>query len=187
VARVRAGAERARDFRADADRRLAAAHTLLDEARAAAADAREAHGTALEKIAGAAVAAPPVVAGDLAAELDRVAALANGGGAWLEADAALGRWTARATALRDDARRAAAANRAPIGERNELRGLLGAYQAKAQRLRLLERPALAQLFERAHRALHTAPTDLGQATLLVREYQRAVSGAPAAREPEGSR
>ena len=186
VAALRADAERVRDFRADAGRRMTAARGLLDEVRAAADDARAAHRAALEKIAGVEAPTPTVAPHELAAALRQVEALTRADGAWRAASDALERWTARARALRDDAVRAAAASRAPIRERDELRGLLTAYQAKAQRLRMLEDPLVARLFERAHGALHAAPTDVRAARLLIGEYQRAVSGARAPHEPEVS-
>jgi hypothetical protein len=177
VAEVRRGVERLRDFRADADGRLDDARALLAEADRADADARDAHRVVLVKIAGADVPAPGPQPADLAAGLDRAAQLARSG-AWREAGDALERWRARATAARDEALRVAAANRAPIALRDELRGRLGAYQAKAQRLRLLEDPDLEALYARAHRVLHTAPTDLDEAADLVRRYQQGLSAGP---------
>jgi chromosome segregation ATPase len=175
VARVRAEAERVRDFRTGCERRLDEARVLLEEAHRAADDAEAAHGAARAKISGAELPSPVAPPAGLAAELDDAAALARAE-AWGEAAAALQRWTARATAARDEALRIAAANRAPIAERDELRGRLGAYQAKAGRLRLLEDTGLAALHARAHRVLHTAPTDLGEAADLVRRYQEGLSG-----------
>jgi hypothetical protein len=174
VADVRAGVERLRDFRADAEGRFDAARGLLGEARRAEEDAREAHRAAVAKIAAVQVPSPMALPADLAGELDHAVTLARSG-EWHEAGAALERWQVRATGARDEARRVAAANRAPIALRDELRGRLGAYQAKAQRLRLLEDPALAALHARAHRILHTAPTDLDEAADLVRRYQEDLS------------
>jgi hypothetical protein len=72
--------------------------------------------------------------------------------------------------------------RAPIHARNQFRALLDAYQAKAKGLGLVEDPELAAGFVRAQAALYTAPTDLAIAAQLVRGYQQAVSGLPAAEE-----
>jgi hypothetical protein len=175
VARVRGEVERMRDFRTGSERLLDEARALLEEARLAARDAEEAHGTALAKISGAELPTPVAPPAELAGELEDAVTLA-GAGAWQEAAAALAGWTARATHARDDARRIAAANRAPVEQRDELRGRLGAYQAKARRLRLLEDPGLEALHARAHRLLHTAPTDLREAADLVRRYQEGLSG-----------
>ncbi len=91
---------------------------------------------------------------------------------------ALDRWTADTTALLDAATRALEANRAPIAARNQFRALLEAYQVKAGRLGVVEDPRLAEIFERAHRALYTAPTDLALAAQLVRSYQQALGSPP---------
>jgi chromosome segregation ATPase len=177
VAAVRGRVERLRDFRADAEGRLDEARALLAEARHAGEDAREAHRAALVKIAAADVPSPVALPADLATELDDVVTLARST-EWHDAGEALERWRARTARARDEARRVAAANRAPIALRDELRGRLGAYQAKAQRLRLLEDAPLAALHARAHRILHTAPTDLAEAADLVRRYQEGLSNGP---------
>jgi chromosome segregation ATPase len=177
VAAVRADAERLRDFRADADARIDDARALLAEARRAQADAREAHDAALAKIAAAEVPRVAALPSGLADDLDRAIELARAG-SWREADAALERLRRGAAEARDAALRVAAANRAPLAQRDELRRRLGAYQAKAQRLRMLEDPMVDALHARAHRVLHTAPTDLAEAAELVRRYQERVSKGP---------
>jgi hypothetical protein len=77
----------------------------------------------------------------------------------------------------EDALRTHLANRAPIEARDQFRALLEAYQVKAKRLGLLEDPRLADIFDRAHDALYTAPTDLALAARLVRSYQESLSGS----------
>jgi hypothetical protein len=182
VASVRADAERLRDFRADADRRLDQAATLLAEAHRADEEAREAHRVALAKIAAAELPEPAALPAGLAGGLDAAVTLARSG-AWREADEALERWTRDAARARDAARRAAEANHAPLALRDELRGRLGAYQAKARALRLLEEPELAALHERARRVLHTAPTDLTEAARLVSSYRQRLSERPESEVP----
>ncbi len=59
-------------------------------------------------------------------------------------------------------------------ERNQLRGLLKAYQGKARSLRALEDDAIVALFEGARHELYTAPTDLGVASELISRYQEAL-------------
>ncbi|HEY7621564.1 MAG TPA: hypothetical protein VH834_17425 [Solirubrobacteraceae bacterium] len=175
VAAVRDRVERLRDLRADTEPRLEQARELLTEARRAVDDAREAHAAAVEKIAEPAVPAPAAIPPDLADELDEAVELVRSG-AWQAGGAAVERWHARATSIREEARRIEAANRAPIAQRDELRRRLGAFQAKAQHLRLLEDPGLAALHAQAQRVLHTAPTDLSEAAELVRRYQEGLSG-----------
>ena len=99
----------------------------------------------------------------LAAELDIV-----------EAEAAA------ATQRYRDAQRAAAAL---VGRRDELRGLLDAYQAKAARLGAAEDTELTKLYEQAHDPLWTAPCDLAAAAAAVTRYQRAILGLGGRGEP----
>ena len=69
----------------------------------------------------------------------------------------------------------AAAHQALLDERDELRGRLDAYTAKAGRLGRLEDTELAALRRRAHEALHTAPTDLVMPSDLVRRLPGSAS------------
>ena len=57
---------------------------------------------------------------------------------------------------------------------DELRGLLGAYKAKAARLGAAEDPGLAERYDQARDLLWTAPCDLAAAAA-------AVAGLPASR------
>jgi hypothetical protein len=174
VAAVRARVEGLRDFRADSEARLERARHLLAAVRRADSEARAAHAAALEKIAGPGVPVPMPLPADLAGELDDAAGLARSG-AWAEADDAVSRWHARATAVHDAARQVEAANLAPIAVRDELRRRLDAYRSKASRLRLLEDRELAAVYARAQRVLYAAPTDLGEAADLLRLYQVGLS------------
>jgi hypothetical protein len=63
---------------------------------------------------------------------------------------------------------------AAIDKRDELRGLLRAYKAKAARLGAAEDPDLAAKHEQAHGLLWTAPCDLAAAEAAVAAYQRAI-------------
>src|SRR2546430_15715889 len=99
---------------------------------------------------------------------------------------ASGRWTrlgseldlldrelATATAGFKEAERAMVA---AMAKRDELRGLLGAYKAKAARLGAVEDPGLAERYDRARDLLWTAPCDLAAAEAAVAGYQQAVLG-----------
>ena len=61
-----------------------------------------------------------------------------------------------------------------MGKRDELRGLLRAYKAKAARLGAAEDPGLAASYDQAHGMLWTAPCDLAAAEAAVAAYQRAI-------------
>jgi hypothetical protein len=104
--------------------------------------------------------------------------------AGLDALAARGQWSRLAAELeRCEADLAAAGARtaelrqaagAALGKRDELRGLLRAYKAKAARLGAAEDADLADRHERAYRLLWTAPCDLAAAEAAVADYQRAI-------------
>jgi hypothetical protein len=168
-------------LRGDILRRLARARALSAELQEVAREGRVAHEEVIVKIAAPASLEPLEIGDDVDAQLERIAELA-GRAAWREARDALERWTAGVTALLDRARGIVTANRAPIESRNQLRALLEAYQIKARRLGLIEDPRLADIFERAHEGLYTAPTDLAQTGELVRSYQAALTGKPPNRE-----
>ena len=75
---------------------------------------------------------------------------------------------------------------APLQEREDLRGLLGAYHDRAASKGLAEDAALEDRYRPAHEALWSAPCDLTIARSLVAEYQHAVRvavGADTVPEP----
>ncbi|MFC5003860.1 hypothetical protein ACFPIJ_39305 [Dactylosporangium cerinum] len=81
--------------------------------------------------------------------------------------------TAAVTAAED---RVAAAT-GLLDRREELRGRLEAYRAKAVRLDRVEEPALTERYRAARDLLWAAPCDLRAATRAVFAYQQALSGA----------
>jgi len=174
--RVGAAAARVNELvrlRDDAERRIAEVKTAAATARAACEDAAAAWQRAADKIAAAALPAEPPGFADLSARL-----------ADLDALLAAGRWTrlaseldlierelAEATTKFRDAERTLVG---VISRRDELRGLLGAYQAKAARLGAVEDPVLTERYDRARGLLWTAPCDLAAAADAVTGYQQAV-------------
>jgi hypothetical protein len=176
--RVTAVATRADELvrlRVDAHQRIAEVTAAAATARSAREDAVTAWQEAAAKIVAAALPSPPA---DLADQSARLAGL----GALL----ASGRWTrlgseldlldrelATVTASFREAERAAAA---ALARRDELRGLLGAYKAKAARLGAAEDASLAERYNRARDLLWTAPCDLTAAEAAVAGYQQAVLG-----------
>jgi hypothetical protein len=170
----RADAERtsAAELREALTQRLADAHTLADRLAAAARAAAAAE----ESVAGRFADTDIAVAGgpDLRPDLAAIDALAAAGH-WALISPRLGDWNRRArerlAALAD----VAARNSGMLAARNELRGRLDAYQAKAGRRGLAEDPALAPLAERARATLYHAPCDLDAARAAVNAYQDAVA------------
>jgi hypothetical protein len=165
------------ELRDGVDERLARGRELLGAVERAGEEALDARAETLAKILEPDVSEPPAVA-ELATGLARVERLTQAR-RWREAYDELVRWTRGAEAALDRSRAVAAANRAPVEARNQLRGRLDAYHAKARSLRLIEAPGVAELHEQAQRVLFEAPTDLARADELVARYQRALSARPA--------
>jgi len=111
---------------------------------------------------------------DLRPDLAAIEALAAAGH-WALISPRLADWSRRArerlAALRD----ATAANDALLATRNELRGRLDAYRAKALRRGLGESPELSPLADAARTLLYTAPCDLDAARTAVNAYQDALT------------
>src|ERR1700733_1801996 len=156
--------------RSQARRRIDGLTAAVTAARAARADAVTAWHRAAQRIAGL----PPLPPGVAEPPLDSLAALA-----------AAGRWPALATELdRCDGALAAAVKQTEecersaatgLANRDELRGLLGAYKAKAARLGVAEDADLVAGYDQARDLLWTAPCDLTAAATAVAGYQRAIN------------
>jgi hypothetical protein len=172
--RVAAVAARSADLarlRDGARQRVAAVITAAAAAHAAREDAAAACARAAAKIT--AVPAVPADRTDLSA---RIAAL--------DSLLAAGRWTRLSSeldllerelasvtsAFRDTEQTAAGL----LSRRDELRGLLEAYKAKAARLGAAEDPGLTVRYDQARELLWTAPCDLNAAADAVNRFQQAV-------------
>jgi hypothetical protein len=106
------------------------------------------------------------------ARLDALAAE----GRWRDAAAGLEHWRAAAEGWVATARQVVAANRAPVEARDQLRGLLDAYRAKAAARGRIEDTTLAAAHRAADDAVRARPCDLTVAAALVRAYGDAVNG-----------
>jgi len=159
-------------LRDGAGRRIAALTAAISAASAASQDAAAAQERAAARIAGAVPQPLP----DLARLAGALTALSDlqAAGRWtrlaVDLDAAE-KDTAAATQLCRDAERAAAAQ---LDRRDELRGLLDAYKAKAAGLGAAENADLEAAYGRARDMLWTAPCDLAAAAAAVTGYQQAV-------------
>jgi hypothetical protein len=158
---------------------LEQADRMLSAMRADIAGARAARGEAEAKIAGVAgLVDPPDDARveDLASQLTNLRTTND--------PAALARldgWLARAEDLVTQVATATRTNRAPLERRDEQRGLLSGYQAKAAASGLLEDDRVTALIRAAEQELYRAPTDLERAAQLVQELGRALRAARGAR------
>jgi hypothetical protein len=169
-------------LRADTQRRISAAAAAVAAAAAAWEDAEAARDRASVKIAAADL--PPPLAE--AAGLDmRLAALdkLKAAGRWARLAAELDAIEAEAAAAVQRYRDAERSAAALLGRRDELRGLLGAYQAKAARLGAAEDTELTARYQRARDLLWTAPCDLAAAAAAVTHYQQAILALNERRQP----
>jgi hypothetical protein len=144
---------------------------LIEAAEHEAADARD---MILAKIESPALPDVPALSDSLR---DRLAALGGlrGEGRWMElATRASELEQAAATAL-EQTREVTGLITGLLDRRDELRGRLDAYRAKAGRLGLAEDIALTELHQRAHDLLWTSPCDLRRATVTLADYQRAIA------------
>jgi hypothetical protein len=148
---------------------IGALPTAVAAARADRQDAMAARQEALTRIS-ALPPLPPDIAEPPVASLTALAS----GGQWSRLAGELDRCRselATAAAHTDDLRQSAAG---AIDKRNELRGLVRAYKAKAARLGAAEDASLAARYEHAYGVLWTAPCDLAAAEAAVLAYQRAI-------------
>lgn len=159
--------------------RLAATGEVLAATGGLAGQLRTARAEASEKIAG--IAAGTADADGLQARvthlranLDDVTALARAD--WQEAHRLLGELDQQADALQAETAAALRAVREPMARRDELRGRLDAYHAKALAIGLAEDAALDQRYARAKDLVYTAPCDLVAAEAAVRAYSTGLSG-----------
>ncbi len=162
-------------LRDDARQRIAGVTAAAATAHAAREDAVAAWRQAAAKIAAGALPPEPAALADLSARLAGLdPLLASGRLTRLASELdLLGRELDTATAAFKEAERAVMA---AMANRDELRGLLGAYKAKAARLGGAEDSGLAERYDQARDLLWTAPCDLATAEAAVAAYQQAVLG-----------
>ena len=156
--------------RSQARRRIDGLTAAVNAAQTARAGAVTAWQHAAQRIA----ALPPLPPAITGPPLDNLAALAAAG-RWPELATELDRCAgalAAAVKQTQECERTAAAG---LASRDELRGLLGAYKAKAARLGVAEDADLVASYGQARDLLWTAPCDLTAAAAAVAGYQRAIN------------
>jgi hypothetical protein len=160
---------------------LERATALLGELRRLRAEVHAAAGETAAKFTACRVVEAPAAAlldgpDGIGSDLDEVRSLRA---AWQRQRRRLDAWFARAEPLAEQLRRDLVTTRAPLERRDELRGLLAAYRAKAGDTGVAEDERIAALSRAAHQQLHTAPTDLPRAEELVQALAAALrqSGA----------
>jgi hypothetical protein len=95
-------------------------------------------------------------------------------GQWRQLESELGRCEADLARFGGQTDQLRGSATAAIDQRNELRGLLRAYKAKAARLGAAEDANLAARYDEAYALLWTMPCDLTAAQAAVMTYQRAI-------------
>lgn len=116
---------------------------------------------------------PPDIAEPPLASLSALAAA----GRWSTLAAELDRCESELDASTDQTQDAERSVASALGRRDELRGLLGAYKAKAARLGVAEDADLAVRYDQAYDLLWTAPCDVATAETAVAGYQQAIRAA----------
>jgi hypothetical protein len=160
---------RARD---DANRRIGGARAAVSAAADAWRDATAAQQRAAGRIAAPALAALPEVGG-LAGRLNALDELRSAG-RWARLSSELGELEQRAATAEQRCRTAEHEAAALVDRRDELRGLLDGYHARAVRLGAAGNPNLGARYDRARQLLWTAPCDLAASAAAVTAYQQAV-------------
>jgi hypothetical protein len=156
-------------LRAQAQHRIDALNAATAAAQAARQDTTVAWQRAAQRISGL----PPLPPGITEPPLASLTALAAAG-RWTRLEAELDRYErelADAVNQTHDSERMVAT---ALGRRDELRGLLDAYKAKAARLGVAENADLAGRYDEAHDLLWTAPCDPAAAEAAVARYQQAI-------------
>jgi hypothetical protein len=180
LARVRATLDDLRVRRDQLPARITAARNALQVIVATVERGREAHHESSTKLVDPVGLMPAVpeaaVTGPdgLAARLDRVSA--SSATSWRQRSTELDSWMVAADELLDRAKRVERANAEPIARRDELRGRLSAYHAKALAIGRIEDPQLVELFDTACKRLFATPADLRLAARAVLAYANAVNG-----------
>jgi len=169
--------------RADAQRRISAAAAAVSAAAAAFADAVAARDRAAARISAAELPPPPAETAGLDVRLGALDKL-KAAGRWARLAAELDTIEAEAATADQRYREAQRAAAALLGRRDELRGLLDAYQIKAARLGAAEDSELSKLYDEAHELLWTAPCDLAAAAAAVTRYQQAILALSGRRQPQ---
>jgi hypothetical protein len=156
---------------ADADARIGAATAAVSAARAAWQDAM-----AARERAAARIAAPLPAAPEVAGLADQLAALSGlkAAGRWSHLASELDVIEKRATTTAAQCQQAERDAVALLDRRDELRGLLDAYRARAARLGAIEDTELEARYARARKLLWMRPCDLSASADAVIGYQRAI-------------
>ncbi|WP_194922909.1 hypothetical protein [Catenulispora pinisilvae] len=162
--------------RTEFDQRLAGLQDVIVRIARAEAEAEQVRVTVREKIAAPKLPPASAAAAHLrgkVAELERE----RSGQSWTLLGRNLSALEKNSRLILENAQKRIAQIREPLDRRDELRGLLEAYRARAARHGVAEAPVLTALYQSVHDRLWSAPCDLTAAEAGVREYLAAVGAA----------
>ncbi|MGV9884263.1 hypothetical protein [Streptomyces sp. NPDC003006] len=180
---VRREIEAVLTVRQDAEARLGRLRDVLSRADRTLAEARNARGEVLAKIAASevpAVSGPPTVLQEQLAMASDYRRHAQ----WHRLSPLLESLERKAEDELLRARESLSAVTAPLAVRAELRGRLDAYKAKVARHGHAEDPLLIERYDAARRMLWSAPCDLRVAEQAVLRYQQAAAEVLVPRVPQ---
>ena len=169
VAALRSGHDRLEADLGGAEELLAGLRSLRARAQAAVSEseAKVVDPEGLIRVPSTAVLDGP---GGLADRLDDI--VRNAEASWDQRRTLVDGWLSTARRLEAQLQKAETANRAPLARREELRGLLRAYQAKISAVGRAEDLELTTVADRARVELYTAPADLSRAAATIDELAR---------------
>jgi hypothetical protein len=176
LAGVQAELDQALGARTEFDQRLAGIEEVIVLIARAEAEAERIRGEVRDKIAAPRLPPASAAAAHLrtkVAELQRE----RSGQSWTLLGRNLTALEKNSRVILENAHKRVGQVRAPLDRRDELRGLLEAYRARAARHGVSETPALAAAHGLARDLLWSAPCDLAGAEAAVRHYQAAVGAA----------
>ncbi len=164
-------------IRDENDARARGIQATIDLVRGAELEAVRARDAVLAKIDSPALPELPDTATALG---DRLAALGSlrDEGRWLDLAARVADLERAAATALDQARTTTGLINGLLERRDELRGRLDAYRAKAGRLGHAEDDMLTRLYQEAHDLLWMSPCDLRKATVALARFQRAIVSSP---------
>jgi hypothetical protein len=162
-------------LRTDYPRRLAALAELIESVAAEEVEASRSYQQAREKIVDPGLADPPDAAPILRVRLAELAPAVTAESTWRRRAEQVAVVTESARRARERAGELKRTADDLVARRNELRGRLDAYRAKAAARGLAEDEQLTVHYGQAHDLLFTAPCDLRASTRAVYAYQQTLA------------
>ncbi|MEY9930952.1 hypothetical protein ABH926_005599 [Catenulispora sp. GP43] len=176
LAGVQTELDQALAARTEFDQRLAAVQDVIALIAGAEAEAERVRAEVREKITAPKLPPASAAAAHLRGKVDELLR-ERSGQSWTLLGRNLSALEKNSSVILENAQKRVGEIRAPLDRRDELRGLLEAYRARAARHGIAETPALTAAHGLARDLLWSAPCDLRGAEAAVRHYQAAVGAS----------